>query len=558
MKIKILVLTACVVMLQACNDLLDEKNKSVPIPAFLSTPAGFEDAVKGTYSALRSFYGTERGMTLTVFGTDEFTMGSDGGFKFVNQYTSQFDARTSILSELFVDFYRGINTANSVIDRAEQVAGLDPARRKIRVAEAKFLRAQYYFILVQLFGPVELKLQETTAVSTASERTPLPEIYDAIVADLESAVTDLPATTTEPGRATITAAQHLLARVHLTRATMDATITPANEYQKAADLANAVITNPLYTLLPDYGKVFEQGTGEVNSEVIWSVQYTSDPLLNSSGNMAHVLFLMEYDAQPGMMRDIANGRPYKRFKPTDYTLNLWDRNADSRYTKNFKQVFLCNKPGTYTIPVAPNPAAADPKAVVNKSVTLNVGDTAIWLPGRELTFEQQNARNYQVITPKEYTPKLYPTLTKFLDPLRPDVTTLEGSRDYLAFRLSETYLIRAEALLFLNQQAEAANMLNTVRRRAAFAGKESDMEITDADVTLNFILDERARELLGEQLRWFDLVRTKTLVNRVKLYNTDGKDNIKDYHILRPIPQDQIDRTKNTDGSTFGQNTGYQ
>ncbi len=60
---------------------------------------------------------------------------------------------------------------------------------------------------------------------------------------------------------------------------------------------------------------------------------------------------------------------------------------------------------------------------------------------------------------------------------------------------------------------------------------------------IDYILDERTRELLGENLRWWDLVRTGKLLERVKLYNGDAKANIQDKHILRPIPLDQINRT---------------
>ncbi|MBL0744509.1 RagB/SusD family nutrient uptake outer membrane protein [Chryseolinea lacunae] len=539
---KIIAICFVALVFQSCADMLEEKNKSNAVPDYFNTIPGFEDAVKGAYSFMRSFYATERGMSLTVFGTDEYTNGSDGSFKFVNQYTSQFDSRTSILSELWTDFYRGINTANTAIDRADKIVGLDAAVKTTRVAEAKFLRAQFYFILVQLYGPVPLTLNETVTASTEAHRAPVPDIYDAIVADLEFAIANLPATQPNWGRATKPAAQHLLSRVHLTRATVDPTATPQEEYQKAADLSNEVLTKYSFKLLSDYAKVFEQGSGEINEEVIWSVQYTSDPLTNGGGNNAHVFFLMEYDVQPGMQRDIANGRPFKRFKPTNYTLGLYDRAKDSRYDKNFKQVFYCNKPGTYTIN--------------GKSVTLATGDTTMWLPGVELAPEVIAAKNFQVITPSKYTEKLFPSLRKYLDPLRPDVTTFEGSRDFLAFRLAETYLIRAEALLMLGQPGSAA-LINTVRRRAAFAGKEADMEIADADVTLDFILDERSRELLGEQHRWFDLVRTKKLLERVKLYNAQAKDNIKETSTVRPIPQDQIDRTSNSDGSLFLQNPGY-
>ena len=82
------------------------------------------------------------------------------------------------------------------------------------------------------------------------------------------------------------------------------------------------------------------------------------------------------------------------------------------------------------------------------------------------------------------------------------------------------------------------------------------MQITVADLNIDFILDERARELSGEYLRWTDLTRTGKLLERVKKYNPVATTLIKDYHVLRPIPQTQIDRTLG--GATnFPQNAGY-
>ena len=82
------------------------------------------------------------------------------------------------------------------------------------------------------------------------------------------------------------------------------------------------------------------------------------------------------------------------------------------------------------------------------------------------------------------------------------------------------------------------------------------MQITPAQVSLDFILDERARELAGEQLRWFDLKRTNTLQSRIKALNPDAAKYIQDFHIVRPIPQTQIDAVSNK--SIFTQNVGYQ
>lgn len=73
-------------------------------------------------------------------------------------------------------------------------------------------------------------------------------------------------------------------------------------------------------------------------------------------------------------------------------------------------------------------------------------------------------------------------------------------------------------------------------------------------LTRNAILDERTRELTGESMWWFDLKRTGTLLERVRTYNPDAKANLKDFHVLRPIPQTQIDRTS---GGKFPQNPEY-
>ena len=103
---------------------------------------------------------------------------------------------------------------------------------------------------------------------------------------------------------------------------------------------------------------------------------------------------------------------------------------------------------------------------------------------------------------------------------------------------------------------EAADMVNVIRRRAAWPGKQKDMEIAAASLNMDFIMEERERELIGEQKRWFDLKRWGVLVDRVKLYNPQAAGNIKSHHVLRPIPQVQIDRVEG--GATaFPQNPGY-
>ena len=120
-------------------------------------------------------------------------------------------------------------------------------------------------------------------------------------------------------------------------------------------------------------------------------------------------------------------------------------------------------------------------------------------------------------------------------------------------RLADALLLRAEARFHQNKLQEAADDINVVRTRAATPGREADMLITAGDVTLDRILLERAWELDAEQIRWFDLARTKKLIEYVELYNPLGAVNIQPHHILRPIPQSQIDRTL----GGYPQNDGY-
>ena len=82
------------------------------------------------------------------------------------------------------------------------------------------------------------------------------------------------------------------------------------------------------------------------------------------------------------------------------------------------------------------------------------------------------------------------------------------------------------------------------------------MEITAANLNTEFIIEERERELIAEQMRWFDLKRWGILVERVQKYNPQGAPNIKPFHALRPIPQVQIDRVTGN-ASSFAQNPGY-
>lgn len=581
MKKKSIILIVALVAfnIQSCKDFLKEELVSDVAGVYYTTAAGLEDAVDGAYSYLKYVYSNERAYTLTVFGTDTYTNGADGGHKGFNWYDATLRADNSALREMFEWCYKGVNQSNAVIGRADAVTDMDALTKKTRVAEAKFLRALYYFTIIRQWGSADLRLEETVGAVVTANKTSAVDVYaQAIIPDLEAAIIDLPATQPQYGRATKGAAQNLLGMALLTRGWL----TNSNaDFAAAETNFSAVIANTSYGLVASHAELWDQSK-QNNKEIIFAVQNSTDVLLNSGGdgvapgegNRGHLYFLMQYDNQPGMIRDIANGRPFKRFRPTNYLLDLWGaaRDIDNRYDQTYKHVWYVNGNNTaFPWTQAYLTAGAKKKDgtpvtqadVDNKVQRLTLGDTAIYIPGpgREAvwTAAKRAATRYQVILRNDagkgnYNEFQYAHIKKFMDPLRPTIQWMEGSRDWFVMRLADTYLLRAEARLKQGNAAGARTDVVLVRQRAAFPGVDMNLPAnTPAVITLDYLLDERARELDAEQCRWYDLVRTQTLVSRVNQYNPEAQNRVAQFHIRRPIIQNQLDRTQ----GGYEQNCGY-
>ncbi|WKN42853.1 RagB/SusD family nutrient uptake outer membrane protein [Tunicatimonas pelagia] len=548
---------------QSCEDYLQEELVSdVSAATYYSTPQGWEDGVRATYAAMKNFFGVEIGFTMTAFGTDVHTNGSDGGHKGFNFYDNQLAPDTRYAREAWQFFYRGINQANAMINRADDVE-LDQEVKDQRILEVRFLRGFYYFMLTRFYGNIHLSLEETEGVEITANKTPASEIYSqAIIPDLRAAVAGLPNEQTDLGRVTKPAAEYLLGLALLTRSYQP--FAEGTDAAEAETLFSNVINNYGFTLAENYRALWgldelslpdNVGGAEDNSEIIFAVQNAKgqvDEGLDRDGHRGHLYFLMEYDKLPGMQRDIENGRPWKRFRPTPYHLSLWNRDMDRRYDETYKSVWYANNEATIPTDEAGN-------------LLFELGDTAIYIPGPDMNAKWDEAAKkstpYVVLTPDPafdgdiwfYNEKLYPTLAKFLDNTRPNRQHTQGQRDFVLMRLGEAYLLRAEARLQQGNAGGAAEDINVIRTRAAWDGMEEAMQITADQATLDFLLEERAREMDGEGHRWFTLTRTGTLVERVRAHNPEASPNIQDYHVLRPIPQEQIDRTE----GGYEQNPGY-
>jgi starch-binding outer membrane protein, SusD/RagB family len=570
-KISILLYTvlSAVIFTGACRKKLVEEPRSILTPDFFNTVQGFQQGLDAAYASTRLIWGNQDYFTITVIGTDEFKRGIDGNSD-INVYSSGYTPSTGVINTNWRNAYVFINSCNGVIDAAPNVTLADAVKKRM-VAEAKFIRANWYFLLVQFWGDVTLNKNFLSSPTTSAVRHPMAEVYDFIVQDLKDAVSDLPQgliKDVQPGRATKAAALHVLAKVYLARG--GSTAAKPTDYEDAYNTAKSLIDNRAtygLSLLPDFAKVYEEGN-EANSEVIWTSQHSSNLAFNgpnnsgvsnfSADNVLNHMWVPQYEKQPGMVRSTQYGRPYIRCTPTRWMTDTVfnDKANDTRYSKTFQTVWYANDPVTpSTYPKWPNPLPAGaPAGAVPGQFKFAFGDTAIYMPGTDRTNAQIAASRPLLIPPRNYSNALSPYMMKYNDTKRSNLN-FPSIRPVIAYRLAETYLIAAEAAYRIGNP-DAVTYINIIRTRAAFpTGNPAALQITAADVNIDFILDERSRELCGELMRWLDLVRTGKLIERVKLHNPEAAINILPKHTLRPIPQAQIDAV--TTGTRYPQNPGW-
>jgi hypothetical protein len=219
----------------------------------------------------------------------------------------------------------------------------------------------------------------------------------------------------------------------------------------------------------------------------------------------------------------------------------------------------------------PESAKGSTGATTPRGTLINGVDTSIWMADRVVTPAERAAFKGIIFEPDhlagatvKYTAAFFPSVRKFDDSTRGHMNDY-SDRPYILFRFSDLYLIAAEAAFKGGATLQdAANMINVLRTRAAlkpnqtpaqYAANVIAQQVTAAQITLDFILDERSRELFAEDTRWWDLSRTKKLVERVQLYNAEAAAGVQPFNMLRPIPQSQIDLV--TEGPKYPQNPGY-
>ncbi len=585
-----------------CENILEEQPQSQIVPSYFNSPSGVLGGIAGVYNDIRSQWGTEGFSVEMQAGTDEFLQAASAGSGIAYTYNG---LNGSNFGSAWGVAFQDINTLNGVLQYGQTI-DLPEATRKQYLAQAKFLRGFWYFYLVQTWGDVPLHTEFITVPSQAASRQPAAEVYKLIIQDLTEAAADLPDKPTAPflGKAaTKPVAQLLLAKAYLTRGWLNNT---ASDFAQAASICSEIIANKSASgldLWQDYGDAFVPAN-DYGKETMFVSDHVLDPKYgyytvgggasggaaqnltpwftnwnypNNSGINSYVnaAGTLVNSGTSGMIRDSQYGRPYVRMRPNSYTWPSGDnagknyfldqaftnRNVDSRFANSFYTIYISNTSVTNT------PTASNNKRGIGYTTVVGV-DTAVWIPDYEVVGAPQfvGTRPFKgiVVPPSLWNNGIFPALKKFMDTSRGANFNDPSTRPVVLYRFSDVYLTGAEAYLKAGDAAKAAEMLNVVRQRAAFrktntaaqnTAAAAAMTITAADVTVDFILDERSREFFGEWQRWHDLVRTRSLVRRVKAWNPEAAPYIKDFHMLRPIPQSQIDRV--VEGPTFPQNTGY-
>lgn len=555
----------------ACSDFLEQDNKSnVPTEEFYNTVNGFASLTNSAYSSLRTIYSAQP--QLFVAGTDLYADGKSQGVV-MGQYT--FTTDEGIIKDFYDRCYKGIQLANSVIAYGETTE--DNAQRLQYIDEARYLRAWWYFQLVQQFGPVALNTEMFESAVMSHERTDLATVYQFIIDEftyLASADSHLlERASSGVGRANKRAAAFYAAKAYLTRGWLDGTdyeaqeasIAQASDFDNAVTYARQAINGELPALSIE--EAFDVNNEE-NDELFWSVQYSSSAVENPVDDGSYQQ--AQFGAYQGGSEKPRNKAIDGNFAPSLRLQQMYTR-GDGRLEQTFMLEFHEAYFDWYTNPTskilyyyAPAWAtdediaawrADDPNGIKTETIVSKTVAEGGIAPsnGQPASYKDRRTQDFGNAAIKKFDDYTETSIA--------NRSTTCSMHDVVLARLGEAYLIAAEAYYKKGDMRQAAEMINNLRQRPGTikSGYETAMHVDAADITIDFILDERARELAGEYVRWTDLKRTHKLIEYVTEYNEDGVELSAltgpdgKYKILRPIPQAAIDLNQ----AHVEQNPGY-
>jgi len=502
------------------------------------------------------------------------------------------------LPDVFNWLFQIINSANLIINRAEgdvDWEGIndeqDEINKKSIISEAKFARAWAYRLLIYAFGPVPLSTEEINGsnYSNAWERNSIDEIKSQMKADLSYAVENLSIETDDITRINGAVVRHFLGELYLS----------TGEFQQAIDVLKPLVESNIYQLVNSrFGKNADNEDQNLFMDIIRNA-YPKDGNTESLFVMANGLNVPGTVLTSLMQTWTGEFRKHKRIAQTTENYERWGGFGKARHImtpwsmmdedlynlydklKDLKdpqdphiidQWLWQNDDGRDNFLFEMSDIRGQATSIRKYWVYDWNGNGVVTDPVTNTLEETLYSNDVSLMDKNNDGDTIYAFFKFELDaldkPVRTSIHTYLYSRkwevdattihdfnskaDYhTAFahkRLAETYLLYAEAQFMNGNSPEAAIWINKVRNRS------NASSISAGDVSIDFILDERARELITEEERRITLLRTGKFIERVSKYSPYSSGYVQDYHKLYPIPYDVIDANKD---AVMEQNEGY-
>lgn len=582
---KTILIAFIIIITTSCNNdrFLDEPVFQLTTASSYSTPAQIDLAINFLHNKMQY-------LSFAQYQYHNYIMtglGLDGFFSTTNSFiTSNWSMLTptepGYISHWANNLSQMMNYANNVIEACNNpnVKFASDVQKNELLAEGMFFRAWVHRCLVGLFGDWPIMTEVQKAPKLDFVRAPRVEVWKQCKEDLSFAAANLPKTTTRPGRIVRAAADHLLAEICISLGDhtkdgkyYDEAITAASNVIGGKDGDYQLMKGRFGKRATEAGKdvywdLFRAGNfnyQEGNKEAIWVVQYDYANAIGGTGGMPNNAtsnkLLLEF-----------------AFQSTSYFVNrqLKDAAGNSYYFFGDGAVKFANGQSSQTGSDARGVGASQNRPTNyffytiwdNSGPDIRNSETNIernikqagGKPWNEVFDEIKARGDWSKIIPADTIRSIYPRIWKFSTDKHINGNQEFYDADIYIMRLSETYLLRAEAYMKKGAIVQAKNDINEVR------GRSNARLISDAEVTMDYILDERMRELFGEEYRLVTLTRLSSkenpiLVNRVKKYGwkwpdlpAENRPNIQNHQWVYPIPQSIIDA--NTEGE-FKQNEGY-
>jgi starch-binding outer membrane protein, SusD/RagB family len=561
--LKTFILAGGMLLNTGCQE--EEFLKEVPLDFYspensFINAGNFEAALTDLYARVRAIQSVDGGAAIysEVLGTDVAVSGRLTPDR-MGSYAVGLTPQGDIPKQHWLRWYKIIGNANTIISRAAK-SSLTDAQKAQFSGEAKLFRAFAYNNLVNLYGGVPLIVDEVSSPRTDFTRASKDDVLKQIIADLTDAAAGLPSIdAVKDGKVSKAVANHLLAEAYIQVKEYDKAIAAATEVIEKSNLK--LMADRFGSLKSQPGDVFydlfrvgNQNRKSGNTESLWVIQYELDVIggvITSSGSPMNnlervvapaVFSIVDPDGKAALLDNASastlnsGGRGVSFVRPTDYwTYDIWglDPKKDNR------------KVTSTDIRTSPFNIVRD-FVYTNPASTRLFGKSIIDFPAPNWVTTSWRWYPYPS---KVTTPGQHP-LGVVADVAKQTLKTTAGPtfRDMYLIRLPETILLRAEAQLLKGNTTAAAADINLVRNRAKAT------PVIAGEVTLDYILDERARELIFEEDRRHTLSRMGKLVERVKKFNPYTAPTVQPFHALFPIPFNEIQANKD---AKIEQNPGY-